>query len=98
MTTAAGIRVNFQTILTAQSDVANAVSTIDQQLNDLRQFLAPMIGEWDGQASGDYQVLQKRWDTAAADLNVVLGETRTLLDQIHQRYVMTERSNANAWA
>jgi 6 kDa early secretory antigenic target len=96
--TTAGIRFNSQTILNAQSDVNNAASGIDQQLDDLARYLSPMKAEWDGGASGDYQVLQQRWDTAAADLNAVLRDTRTLLDQIHQRYLETEGRNVRTWA
>ncbi len=95
---AAGITVTFGTISQAQGDVANTVGRIDQQLNDLRQFLSPLVASWEGGASADYQVLQKRWDGAAGDLNAVLAQISQLLGQAHDGYRQTETANAAAWA
>jgi 6 kDa early secretory antigenic target len=92
-----GITVTFATISQAQADVANTVNRIDGQLNDLRSYLAPMIGAWEGGASSDYQVLQKRWDSAAADLNTVLGQISRLLGTSHDGYRQTESANAGVW-
>lgn len=93
-----GITVTFGTIAQAQSDVANTVARIDSQLGDLRQYLAPMIAAWDGGASTDYQALQKRWDSAAGDLNMVLGQISQLLGRVHDGYRATESANASAWS
>lgn len=92
-----GITVTFGTISQAQADVANTVGRIDQQLNDLRSFLAPMVAVWEGGASSDYQALQRRWDTSAADLNEVLAQISQLLGMTHDSYHSTEAANANAW-
>jgi WXG100 family type VII secretion target len=81
----------------AQSDVAHTVGRIEQQLGDLRQFLAPLVAAWDGGASVDYQALQKRWDTTAADLNLVLSQISQLLGQTHDGYRATESANAAVW-
>jgi 6 kDa early secretory antigenic target len=98
MSTATGITVTFGTISQAQADVTNTVSRIDQQLNDLRQFLSPLVASWEGGASTDYQVLQKRWDGAAGDLNAVLAQIAQLLGQSHDSYRAAETSNASNWA
>jgi 6 kDa early secretory antigenic target len=92
-----GITVTFGTIQQAQSDVSQSVSRIDGQLNDLRQFLSPMISSWEGGASTDYQALQRRWDSAASDLNAVLQQISQMLGTTHQSYTSTESSNAGAW-
>ena len=92
-----GITVTFGTIAQAQSDVARTVAQIDGQLNDLRQFLAPMVSTWEGGASSDYQVLQKRWDTSAADLNAVLQQISAMLGQANEGYQATESANAAVW-
>ena len=97
MSMTSGITVSFGTVMQAQADVANTVSRIEQQLGDLRQYLAPLIASWDGGASGDYQVLQRRWDTTAADLNGVLSQISQLLGQAHDGYRATESANAAAW-
>ena len=92
-----GITVTFGTISQAQTDVGNTVAQIDGQLNDLRQFLAPMVSAWQGGAATDYQVLQKRWDTSAADLNGVLLQISRLLGQANSGYQATESANAAVW-
>jgi WXG100 family type VII secretion target len=95
---AAGITVAFGTVAQAQGDVTNTVSRIDQQMADLRQFISPLVASWEGGASADYQVLQKRWDSAATDLNSVLAQIGRLLGQAHDGYRTTESANAATWA
>ncbi len=97
MSAATGITVTFGTIAQAQGDVSNTVARMNGQLDDLRAFLAPMVSTWEGGASSDYQVLQKRWDTAAADLNTVLMQISQLLGQANQGYQATEMANASVW-
>ena len=92
-----GTTVTFGTISQAQSDVSNTSARMDGQLNDLRSYLAPMVGAWSGGASDDYKVLQQRWDGAAADLNAVLMQISQLLGQANQGYQATEQANASVW-
>ncbi|MFV0307256.1 MAG: WXG100 family type VII secretion target [Desertimonas sp.] len=93
-----GITVTFGTISQAQADVASTVTRVDGLLGDLRSFLAPMVSVWQGGAATDYQALQRRWDTSAADLNEVLGQISRLLGVSHDAYSSTEQANASAWA
>ncbi len=88
-----GITVTFGTIQQAQGDVAATVSRVDGQLNDLKSFLAPLISGWEGSASSDYQTLQKRWDTAATDLNQVLQRISQMLGETHDNYQAAEARN-----
>ena len=93
-----GVKVTFQTIAQAQSDVANTVARINQQHSDLRNFLSPLVAGWEGSASSDYQVLQGRWDSASADLNAVLQEISRMLGTTHDTYRQTEQANTAVWA
>ena len=95
---ASGITVTFGTISQAQADVSNTVTRIDQQLSDLRQYLAPLVASWEGGAATDYQALQRRWDGSANDLNAVLGQISSLLGRAHESYTVTESSNVSVWA
>ena len=97
MSASSGITVSFGTVSQAQGDVANTVGRIDQQLADLRKFIAPLVASWEGGASTDYQALQKRWDSAAGDMNAVLAQISQLLGQAHEGYRSTESANAGAW-
>lgn len=98
MSAASGITVSFGTISQAQGDVANTVGRIDQQLGDLRKFISPLVASWEGGASSDYQILQKRWDGAANDLNAVLGQISQMLGQVHDGYRSTESANSACWS
>jgi 6 kDa early secretory antigenic target len=98
MSSASGVTVSFETVSRAQSDVSNSVARMNQQHGDLRNFIAPLVASWEGGAASDYQVLQKRWDTAAQDLNAVLAQISQMLGQAHDGYRTTESANANAWS
>ena len=80
------IKVTFGALATAQSDVSGTASRITEQLEDLRRFLAPMVATWQGAAAQDYQVRQKQWDTAAADLTAVLGQIGVALGAANDGY------------
>jgi len=60
------ILVTFGEISNAQSSVATTSRNINQELDDLKSFLAPMVATWTGQAAEDYQVKQQQWDDSAA--------------------------------
>jgi early secretory antigenic target protein ESAT-6 len=91
------IKVTFGALAAAQSDVSGTASRITKQLEDLRRFLAPMVATWQGAAAQDYQVRQKQWDTAAADLTVVLGQIGVALGAANDGYRQAEHANAARW-
>jgi WXG100 family type VII secretion target len=82
----------------AATDTDTVANHIDQQLDHLRSYLAPLAATWTGQASGDYHSLQARWDAAAAGLNAVLREMAAALRTAHGNYAQVEATNASIWA
>jgi len=92
-----GVLVTFQAIANGQADVNSTVAAINQEMDDLKAYLAPMISTWGGAASDQYQALQQQWDTAATDLNAVLAQIGQALGTAHDNYVQTETSNSNVW-
>lgn len=91
------IKVTFGALSAAQADVAATSGRIRTQLDDLKKFLAPMVSTWTGQAAEDYQVIQRKWDTSAADLAQVLAQIGTALGAAHDNYRQTEQANAARW-
>ncbi len=91
------IKVTFGALGAAQSDVATTASRITGQLEDLRRFLAPMVATWQGQAAAEYQVKQRQWDTAAADIAAVLAQIGVALGAANDGYQQVERANAARW-
>jgi 6 kDa early secretory antigenic target len=91
------IKVTFGALEAARADVAGTAARISGQLNDLRRFLAPLVTGWEGQAAAAYQVEQRRWDTAAADLAGVLAQIGVALGAANDSYRRVEQVNAARW-
>lgn len=67
------IRVNYGVLDNAHANVTSTVNFMNSQLDGLKQYLRPFIQKWQGEGSDAYQSVQRRWDTAAADLNQILA-------------------------
>jgi early secretory antigenic target protein ESAT-6 len=89
--------VTFGAVDNAAADTDTVANQIDQQLDDLKAYLAPLVATWEGQASSEYQALQARWDTSAADLNTVLRDIAGALRTAHANYTSAESANASIW-
>lgn len=89
--------VTFGAVDAAVADTTSIAGHIDQQLDDLRTYLAPLVATWTGRASSEYQVLQHRWDAGAAELNGVLREIATALATARDNYTAAEDANAALW-
>ena len=88
------IKVTFSALAAAQTDIQATFGRIQTQLDDLKRFLAPMVATWTGQAAESYQVTQRKWDTSAADLSVVLDQIGKNLGAANANYQSTESANA----
>jgi 6 kDa early secretory antigenic target len=91
------IKVTFESVMAAAGDTDAIAGQIDQQLADLKSYLAPMVSSWTGQASSDYQTLQARWDTSAADLQAVLRQIASALRTAYSNYRTAEMQNSAIW-
>jgi ESAT-6 family protein len=94
----AEILVTFGEIAAAQRNVVSTSRQINEQLEDLRRYLAPLVATWSGQAAQDYQVKQRQWDASAADLTAVLAQIGVALGHANDGYQQVERVNASRWA
>jgi early secretory antigenic target protein ESAT-6 len=56
-----------------------------------------MAATWEGQAAAEYQVTQRKWDTAAADLAAVLAQIGLALGTANESYRQVEQANAARW-
>lgn len=91
------IKVTFGELGNAQQNVASTSQRMTSQLEDLKRFLAPMVASWTGQAAQDYQVKQRQWDTAAADLTAVLAQIGVAVGHANDGYQQVEAANARRW-
>ncbi|MER8187986.1 WXG100 family type VII secretion target [Kitasatospora sp. NPDC094015] len=93
-----GILVNFSTIQNASSEVRQTAARIQSQLDDLKSGVQRIASSWEGSAQEGYQARQAQWDAKAADLQQVLGQIATALDNAAQSYQATEQKNASVWS
>lgn len=91
------IKVTFSALSAAQGDVSTTASRITGRLEDLKRFLAPMVATWQGRAAEDYQIKQRQWDTAAADIAAVLAQIGVALGTANDSYQQVEQANAARW-
>jgi WXG100 family type VII secretion target len=89
--------VNAQVLDEGATDTDSVAGQIEQQLGDLKGYLAPLVASWTGEASSDYQALQQKWNTSADDLHAVLRQIAAALRTASQNYVSGEQSNASMW-
>ncbi|MFD9128697.1 WXG100 family type VII secretion target [Kitasatospora sp. NPDC059571] len=92
-----GILVNFSTIQNASSEVRQTAQRIQSQLDELKAGVQRIANSWDGVAREGYQARQQLWDSKAADLQQVLQQIATTLDNAAQSYQATENKNATIW-
>lgn len=91
------ILVTFGALSEAQANTAATYAALNNQLADLKSYLAPLTASWEGDASTTYQGYQAQWDTAAAELNTVLQTISSAVGQALANYQATEQTNTAMW-
>ncbi|MEV6211027.1 WXG100 family type VII secretion target [Kitasatospora sp. NPDC051914] len=92
------ILVNFSTIQSSASEIRQTAQRIQSQLDELKAGVQRIAASWEGAAQQGYQARQAEWDNKAADLQQVLGQIATTLDNAAQSYQATESKNAGVWS
>jgi len=91
------IKVTFGGLEAAAASISSNAQKVQGSLDDLKSYLQPLVASWTGQAAEAYQVHQKQWDTAAADLQQVLAAIGTAVQRAGEDYLDGERNNAARW-
>lgn len=92
-----GIKVTFGGLEAAAGNITTQSQKVQSSLDDLKAYLAPLVSSWTGLAAENYNAHQKKWDTAAADLQQVLAAIGTAVNNAAQDYRDGERTNAGRW-
>jgi early secretory antigenic target protein ESAT-6 len=89
--------VNFDGLAATGNTIGAKAKTLQGRLDQLDSDLAPLRANWDGFAKDAYHTAQSRWNTAAADLNLLLQAVGISVNDAKTGYQDTERLNTNMW-
>lgn len=91
------IKVSFGGLQAAAGNISSQAQKVQGSLDDLKQYLTPLVASWTGNAAEMYAAHQAKWDTAAADLQQVLAAIAVAVQRAAEDYIDGERANANRW-
>lgn len=91
------VLVTFGEIEAGRGNVASTASRVQQTLDDLKQFLAPLVSTYTGSAAEAWQAKQAEWDRAAGEIQQVLASIGVALGTANEAYQQAEHSNAARW-
>ena len=92
-----GVGVDFDKLYNAGLGTKGVAGRIQQQLDDLKGYLAPLTSDWTGEAAIEYQAKMSNWDRAAKDLHKVLEDFAQDLLDAHDNYKGGEKHNVSLW-
>jgi 6 kDa early secretory antigenic target len=67
-------------VTAAAADCETIARQINNQLDDLKTYLNPLVGTWTGETANHYRGLEADWDRSARDLTAVLRQIRKVLE------------------
>ncbi|MGH3760652.1 WXG100 family type VII secretion target [Actinophytocola sp.] len=91
------IKVTFGGLEAAAGNITTQAGKVQSALDDLKQYLAPLVAGWTGNAAEMYNAHQAKWDQSAADLQQVLAAIGTAVGRAAEDYRDGERANAARW-
>ena len=89
------IKVNFEQLGQAADDLHKTSTKIQQELDQLEQFLKPLVATWEGSAQQAYQAAQDEWDKAAQNMQETTAKMGMTVNTVKERYQSGEKSNAS---
>lgn len=91
------LKVNFGALETAAADIQASANQIQARLDELDRELAPLRADWTGSASEAYQVAKTKWTQAVNDMQQLLAQIGTAVQQSNSEYQSAERANQGRW-
>lgn len=91
------LKVSFGALETAAADIQGSASQIQGRLDQLDRELAPLRSDWTGSASEAYQVAKAKWSQAITDMQQLLAQIGSAVQQSNSEYQTAERANQARW-
>lgn len=93
--TADTMGANFGQLEGTHAALQAQIAKFNALLDEAKAIVRPLAAQWTGEASAAYQVQQNKWDTSAADLNMVLARINGALADTNSGFRRTDQSNAD---
>ena len=87
---AGSFRVTPEQLNALAARLVTGAGDIDEIDHALRAAVAPVRGEWDGEASARFEALWEQWTASARMLQEALAGVSRLLDTAGNNYATTE--------
>ncbi|MQA83274.1 MAG: WXG100 family type VII secretion target [Streptosporangiales bacterium] len=91
------IQVTFGMLQQAVADTGATASNLEGKLGDLKGYLQPIVGEWDGEAKELWHAKQQQWDQAQQEINQMLQQISRALQQAAEDFQGAENANKAVW-
>ena len=92
------IKVTSEELHTLSGQVSSGSTQIQDQLHRLQGQVSSVVGgQWEGQASGQFNHLFDEWQKSAAGLKDALDGIARLLGNAGQQYQQTEHSISSSF-
>ena len=92
-----GLLVNHGQLDQATQDIASAVKSIDNRMNQLESELNPLQSDWAGNAQQAYTHAKQQWDKAIAEMMQLLNDTGVTVGQSNVDYHSADVRGANSF-
>jgi early secretory antigenic target protein ESAT-6 len=92
-----GLLVNHAGLHQAAQDLDDGVRAIDSRMHQLEQDLAPLRGQWAGNAQQTYVAAMATWDRAIEEMKLLLADTSRTITQSSGEYAAADNRGAAAF-
>jgi ESAT-6 family protein len=90
-------RANFGAINQGAAAFAQTASALMTELEDLEGKLKAKLAQWEGDAQAAYHTYQQQWNSSARDMQNIVTQLGTAIDDSGQNYQAAERANTQMW-
>lgn len=88
------LKVGFDALETAASDIKAAALAIEDKLTQLERRMTGRMDEWTGQASASFTEARLKWDGAMNDMKDILNDIGLTVGLSNEEYKRAEAANA----
>jgi early secretory antigenic target protein ESAT-6 len=92
------ITVNHAQMDSAAAQVRTTWAKLESQFQELQGLVSRLATAWEGDDQVAYQAAQKKWDTAAKDLNQALSDIGKGVVTANDNFRSATQTNVRMWS